>query len=93
MLAPFKAIHGGCAPRSREILSGPANEHAFAVASTDTESKFLDGRHDRHTLRLIQQFLRQGVGNVEDFFHGLGAAIEPFVFRIARKQWHDHQQA
>src|SRR4029077_7228921 len=67
--AAFKRHHGRCAPRTVKSLAAPAGHHSTAVAATDSESQFEDGRQNHNTVHFIYSVsvLRGVVWNIHDF--------------------------
>jgi transposase len=62
-----------------------------SITLSDAECELLYGWHNRHALRLVQQFLWQSIRNVQDFFHHLSAVLQPFLFSVCSQwRWRGH---
>src|SRR5262249_27609407 len=76
--AAFERHHARCAPRPGVVLAGAARHRASTVARTHNERRFHHGRINHDALRLVDQVLRNIVGNVHDLPDYRPAVFQPF---------------
>ena len=69
--AAFESIHGRCAPRTGEVLTGAAYHGAATVAAAHNKRGFQHRRHHHNTTGLVDQVLWNVVRNFEDLAHAL----------------------
>src|SRR6202030_2569443 len=80
--AAFQGHHRRSAPRAGEVLARAASHGATAIAATDNESGFQDGRVHDHAFGFVEQILRDVVGNIENFFEDESAVFQAVCFLL-----------
>src|SRR6516162_8981451 len=75
----FQRIHGRCAPRTGEVLTGAAYHGAATVAATNNKGGFQHRRHHNNTTGLIDQVLRNVVRNLEDLLHDRSCVLKTIL--------------
>src|SRR5215467_8146546 len=96
--ATFQRIHGWCAPRTGEVLTGAAYHGAATVAPTDNKGGFQHRWHHDNTTSLIDQVLRNVVTDLEDLLHDRPCVLTTifgfcFAHSLCGRQWSQGQQA
>ena len=78
--AALERVHRRRAPRSVERSAGAAHHGAAAVAPADADRHLRHRRDHDDALGLLEQFLRDVVGDVEHLLHHGAAVLEAGVF-------------
>src|SRR5579862_629784 len=81
--AAFESHHAGSAPGAAHVFAGAASHDAAAVAGADNKGSLENGWEDDDTVCLVDDALRDVVGDIHNFFHdGAGAFDAPLFFRL-----------
>src|SRR5262249_4116488 len=76
----FEPHHGRRDPWALELLAGSANHDTAAAANTNNECTFNHGRINDDAFCLVDQVLRDIVGNVHNFFEDQAAILKTVGF-------------
>ena len=78
----FEGHHCRRAPGPAEVVAAAASHGATAVAPADSDRAFDDRRHYDHAYCLVEQVLRNIVGNIENFLYDHAGIFKPTFFLL-----------
>src|ERR1700730_92721 len=78
--ATFQSHHRRRAPRSAELLASTAHHNAAAIAATYHERSLYHRGQHHYAARLIQNVLRDIIGNIQDLFHYFTGVYQALAF-------------
>src|ERR1700683_5118196 len=65
----FERVQGWGSPLALVVLAAAADHHATSVAAADAKCALFHGGQNDKAFGLVEQILRDVVGDVQDFFH------------------------
>ena len=89
--AAFERIHRRRAPGAVERLAGSADHRAAAVAAADAHGDLRHRRNDDDAFGLVEQLLRDVVGDVEDLLHDDAGILQARLFLVGGTERHGTQ--
>src|SRR5712671_5857886 len=65
---------------SRKVLAGPAGDRTPAEVASDADCELQNRRNHNDAFGLVEQILRNPVGNVQNFLEHLATSFEALLF-------------